>query len=193
MECYAFHQIVLGSFDNLQVATLQGVAESDNGSFTAHKRYSLGFLRLITVNRVFRYRIGRREQALHGDSTVCTCFHGLAEIIARNGKGDICHNTILGSLFKGKCTRRRFNVHICCNSIHIFNARDNILQVRVAIGNELCTGAYSRDIVSCGGNPYRAAYGRCGADSQLIARFAYTHIPVRACEIVFGKDAVIIR
>ena len=44
-----------------EVATLQGVAESDNGSFTANKRYSLGFLWLVAVNRVFRYRIGRRE------------------------------------------------------------------------------------------------------------------------------------
>ena len=60
------------------------------------------------------------------------------------------------------------------------NKDQAILQVRVAIGNELCTAADSRHIVPLCRNADRTADSYGGADCQLISRLRYTHIAVRA-------------
>ena len=61
MELHTLYQIVLGIFDNLQRATLQGVVEVYRGRFSTNKSYSLGFLRFVTVNGLFGNGIGGRE------------------------------------------------------------------------------------------------------------------------------------
>ena len=55
-----------------------------------------------------------------------------------------------------------------------------VLQVRVAIGNKLCTAADSRHIIPLCRNADRTADSYGGADCQLISRLRYTHIAVRA-------------
>ena len=61
MELHALHQIILGCFHNFQTATLQGIAECDRRGLSSDNRHGLGFLRLITVDGLFRNGISARE------------------------------------------------------------------------------------------------------------------------------------
>ena len=61
MEFHSLHQIVLGSLDDFQTATLQSIAEGHSRGFSSDKCDGLGFLRLITVNGLFCDGISARE------------------------------------------------------------------------------------------------------------------------------------
>ena len=61
VEFHAFHQIVLGSLDYFQTATLQGVVEINRGRLSTDERDCLGLLRLVTVNGLLCNRISARE------------------------------------------------------------------------------------------------------------------------------------
>ena len=84
-------------------------------------------------------------------------------------EGDACHNAILGSLFQGNRACRRFHIDIALYAVGIFYACHNILQVRVAVSNELGTIADCWYAVSGGGNTDRATNRLLGADSQLVS------------------------
>ena len=61
MEFHSLHQIVLGSLDDFQTATLQSIAEGHSRGLSSNKGHGLGFLRLITVNGLFCDGISARE------------------------------------------------------------------------------------------------------------------------------------
>ena len=61
MELHALHKIVLGCFDNLQTATLQGIAERDRRRFPADDCHGLGFLRLVAVDGLLRDGVSAGE------------------------------------------------------------------------------------------------------------------------------------
>ena len=102
MELYALHQIVLGIFDNLQVATLQGVIKGHGRGMTAYDCYSLNALRLIAVNRLFCDGVNARHK-LNIHRAVRFGRYGFIHSVARDIELNARNNTVLGSLFNMTC------------------------------------------------------------------------------------------
>lgn len=131
----------------------QGIAERDRRGFPADDCHGLGFLRLIAVDGLLCDGISAGEQALNSNVSVLVGFHGLVEAVALDGKGNPLNHAVLRCLFQSDRPCRRFHVDIRHHGIHVFHARNHVLQVRVAVGNHLRPAADRRRIVPCGGNP----------------------------------------
>ena len=97
MERHILHEIILGRLDNLQRAALKLIIEGHGRGLPADNRDLLGFLGLIPVDVLLRYRIGARHK-LDVHRTVRLCLHCLVHTVPGNMEADAGYLPILRCL-----------------------------------------------------------------------------------------------
>ena len=102
MELHALHKIVLGSLDNLQVATLQHIVKGDGRGVTADDCHPLDALRLIAVNALLGDGVNARHK-LNIHRAVRLGGDGLVYAVPRDVELDARYNAVLGSLLDMTC------------------------------------------------------------------------------------------
>lgn len=97
MECHVFHKLILRCLDHLQRAAPELIIKSDSGCLPADNRDFLGFLWLISVNVLLRYRISTRHKFdIH--CAIRLCLNRLIHTVAGDMETDIGYHAVLRCL-----------------------------------------------------------------------------------------------
>ena len=98
MEGYAFVEIVLRGLDNLQISSLELVAEVYGRNLTGNHRNTAGLLRLIPVVIHFSHGVNTGHQVIDLNFSLGVGLDCLIDAVAGDGKGEVIYLAVLRGL-----------------------------------------------------------------------------------------------
>lgn len=96
MELHTLNKVVLGGFNNLEIAALQDIAEGHGCSLTGYNGDAAGFLRHIAVVAQLSYGIDSGHEVVDLNLSAVFGLHGLIHAVALYMEVNAVYFAVLG-------------------------------------------------------------------------------------------------
>ncbi len=139
MKGHTLHKVIFRGFDNLNIATLQGVGKGYGRCAAAYNRDTLHLLRLIFFNAFFCNRINAGHK-LNIHRTVCLCGNGLVYAVSADCKTNTVYFSVL-RVFDDMTDSRCLSLDVHIEVHGIFRTGYHCLLAGVSPNKEIANGS----------------------------------------------------